>query len=134
MTDLSSVYAPLYILLFYLDRQLYQTFYPDIDWHDDLCAATKYDPLNHFICISLVSFSFLRLLDLLFCRQCCPITTSRSNKVSSLPFALSMDSKSQEVGSFTSLIPQMTTKMEEEKGRFIAFNLKTRVGQPADAT
>jgi hypothetical protein len=26
------------------------------------------------------------------------------------------------------LIPQKTTKMEEEKGRFIAFDLKTRVG------
>ena len=32
------------------------------------------------------------------------------------------------------LIPQKTTKMEEEKGRFIAFDLKTRVGQPSDAT
>jgi hypothetical protein len=27
------------------------------------------------------------------------------------------------------LIPQKTTKMEEEKGKFIAFDLKTRVGQ-----
>jgi hypothetical protein len=32
------------------------------------------------------------------------------------------------------LIPQKTTKMEEEKGKFIAFDLKTRVGQPSDAT
>jgi hypothetical protein len=32
------------------------------------------------------------------------------------------------------LIPQKTTKMEEEKGRFIAFDFKTRVGQPSDAT
>jgi hypothetical protein len=32
------------------------------------------------------------------------------------------------------LIPQKTTKMEEEKERFIAFDLKTRVGQPSDAT
>jgi hypothetical protein len=32
------------------------------------------------------------------------------------------------------LIPQKTTKMEEEKGRCIAFDLKTRVGQPSDAT
>jgi hypothetical protein len=32
------------------------------------------------------------------------------------------------------LIPQRTTKMEEEKGKFIAFDLKTRVGQPSDAT
>jgi hypothetical protein len=32
------------------------------------------------------------------------------------------------------LIPQKTTKMEEEKGRFIAFDLKTRVGQSSDAT
>jgi hypothetical protein len=31
------------------------------------------------------------------------------------------------------LIPQKTTKMEEEKRRFIAFDLKTRVGQPSDA-
>jgi hypothetical protein len=32
------------------------------------------------------------------------------------------------------MIPQKTTKMEEEKGRFIAFDLKTRVGQPSDTT
>ena len=32
------------------------------------------------------------------------------------------------------LIPQKITKMEEEKGKFIAFDLKTRVGQPSDAT
>jgi hypothetical protein len=32
------------------------------------------------------------------------------------------------------LIPQKTTKMEEEKGKFISFDLKTRVGQPSDAT
>jgi excinuclease UvrABC nuclease subunit len=32
------------------------------------------------------------------------------------------------------LIPQKTTKMEEEKGKCIAFDLKTRVGQPSDAT
>jgi hypothetical protein len=32
------------------------------------------------------------------------------------------------------LIPQKTTKMEEEKGKIIAFDLKTRVGQPSDAT
>jgi hypothetical protein len=32
------------------------------------------------------------------------------------------------------LIPQKTTKMEEEKGKFIAFDLKTRIGQPSDAT
>jgi hypothetical protein len=32
------------------------------------------------------------------------------------------------------LIPQKTTKMEEEKGKLIAFDLKTRVGQPSDAT
>jgi hypothetical protein len=32
------------------------------------------------------------------------------------------------------LIPQKTTKMDEEKGMFIAFDLKTRVGQPSDAT
>jgi hypothetical protein len=32
------------------------------------------------------------------------------------------------------LIPQKTTKMEEEKGKFIAFDSKTRVGQPSDAT
>jgi hypothetical protein len=32
------------------------------------------------------------------------------------------------------LIPQKTTKMKEEKGKFIAFDLKTRVGQPSDAT
>ena len=32
------------------------------------------------------------------------------------------------------LIPLKTTKMEEEKGNFIAFDLKTRVGQPSDAT
>jgi hypothetical protein len=32
------------------------------------------------------------------------------------------------------LIPQKKTKMEEEKGKFIAFDLKTRVGQPSDTT
>jgi hypothetical protein len=32
------------------------------------------------------------------------------------------------------LIPQKTTKMEEEKGKFIAFDLKTRVRQPSDPT
>jgi hypothetical protein len=32
------------------------------------------------------------------------------------------------------LILQKTTKMEEEKGKFIAFDLKTRVGQTSDAT
>jgi hypothetical protein len=32
------------------------------------------------------------------------------------------------------LIPQKITKMEEEKGTFIAFDLKTRVGQSSDAT
>jgi hypothetical protein len=32
------------------------------------------------------------------------------------------------------LIPQKTTKMVEEKGKLIAFALKTRVGQPSDAT
>ena len=32
------------------------------------------------------------------------------------------------------LIPLKTTKMKEEKGNFIAFDLKTRVGQPLDAT
>jgi hypothetical protein len=32
------------------------------------------------------------------------------------------------------LIPQKTTKMEEEQGKIIAFDLKTRVGQPSDAT
>jgi hypothetical protein len=32
------------------------------------------------------------------------------------------------------LIPQKTTKMEEEKGKFILFDLKTRVGHPSDAT
>jgi hypothetical protein len=32
------------------------------------------------------------------------------------------------------LIPQKTTKMGEKKGKFIAFDLKTRVGQPSDAT
>jgi hypothetical protein len=32
------------------------------------------------------------------------------------------------------LIPQKTTKMEEEKEKFIAFDLKTRVGQPSDST
>jgi hypothetical protein len=32
------------------------------------------------------------------------------------------------------LIPQKTTKMEEEKGRFLAFDLKTRVAQPSNAT
>ena len=30
------------------------------------------------------------------------------------------------------LIPLKTTKMEEEKEKFIAFDLKTRVGQPPD--
>jgi hypothetical protein len=32
------------------------------------------------------------------------------------------------------LIPQKTTNIDEEKGKFIAFDLKTRVGQPSDAT
>jgi hypothetical protein len=32
------------------------------------------------------------------------------------------------------LIPQKTTKMEKVKRRFIAFDLKTRVGQPSDVT
>jgi hypothetical protein len=32
------------------------------------------------------------------------------------------------------LIPQKTTKMEEEKGKFFAFDLKLMVGQPSDAT
>jgi hypothetical protein len=32
------------------------------------------------------------------------------------------------------LILQKKTKMEEEKGKSIAFDLKTRVGQPSDAT
>jgi hypothetical protein len=32
------------------------------------------------------------------------------------------------------LIPQKTTKMDEDKGKFIAFDLKTRVGPPPDAT
>jgi hypothetical protein len=32
------------------------------------------------------------------------------------------------------LITQETTKMEEEKEKFITFDLKTRVGQPSDAT
>jgi hypothetical protein len=32
------------------------------------------------------------------------------------------------------LIPQKTTKMEVEKVKFMALDLKTRVGQPSDAT
>jgi hypothetical protein len=32
------------------------------------------------------------------------------------------------------LIPQKTTKMKEEKGKYIALDLKTRVRQPSDAT
>ena len=48
------------------------------------------------------------------------------------------DPKGQEVGSFAPCSPSDSsegkTKMEEEKGKFIAFDLKTRVGQPSDAT
>ena len=32
------------------------------------------------------------------------------------------------------LIPHKTTSMEEEKGKYIAFELKTRVGQPSEST
>ena len=32
------------------------------------------------------------------------------------------------------LIPHKTTSMEEEKGEYIAFELKTRVGQPSEST
>jgi hypothetical protein len=31
-------------------------------------------------------------------------------------------------------IPYKNSSVEEEKGRYIAFKLKTRVGQPSDAT
>jgi hypothetical protein len=46
------------------------------------------------------------------------------------------DPKSQE-GRLLPVLPlilQKTTKMEEEKGNFFAFDLKTKVGQPSDAT
>ena len=32
------------------------------------------------------------------------------------------------------LIPHKTTSMEEEKGKYKAFELKTRVGQPSEST
>jgi hypothetical protein len=32
------------------------------------------------------------------------------------------------------LIPNKNSNMDKEKGRYIAFELKTRVGQPSDST
>jgi hypothetical protein len=31
------------------------------------------------------------------------------------------------------LLPQMTTSIEEEKGKYVSFELKTRVRQPSDS-
>jgi hypothetical protein len=44
------------------------------------------------------------------------------------------DKKSVDFLPVLPLIPQKRTKMEEEKGKFIAFDLKTRVGQPSNTT
>jgi hypothetical protein len=62
------------------------------------------------------------------------IKIQQQRKMSSMHIKMPRVKKSSHLLSISPLIAQKTTKMEEKKGKFIAFDLKIRAGQHSDAT